>query len=328
MAEEIKKDKALNAMGPDRPASRSLAWDVFLLVIANVCWGSTDVAAKYALAEMSPQALLWTRLSMALLAFLPVLWVKRAEIPRSVGGLLPFVGLALCGFVLDFALVYYGLKFAPASHATAFRVTETLAIVVLSALILREKVGKRAIAGLVCGIAGVALVLNIDFGNLSPFKSGARLGDLLILAGIVVEGLYTVIGKAVLKKTSPITATALALFFGWVIVTIIYGAPVISGFRASPPSPGALLICLYLGLVALAIMYGIYYSVLSRRDSHRVAMAIMIQPLVGIPLAALIFHDPLTPRFLSGAGLIIAGVYLAMALRPNKVSPPKNPESI
>ncbi len=38
----------------------------------------------------------------------------------------------------------------------------------------------------------------------------------------------------------------------------------------------------------------------------------MIQPLVGIPLASPVFHDPMTPRFLIGAALIGGGVYMAL----------------
>jgi drug/metabolite transporter (DMT)-like permease len=289
-----------------------LAADVGLLLLANIVWGSTDVVAKIALADISPGALLWSRLSIALIAFLPALWIHRSEIPKDAKGLLPFFALGAFGFFLDFYLVYFGLRLAPASHATAFRISEVLAIVLLSAIILREKVGRRAALGLICGMVGVALVLDIDFHNLSLFKSGARLGDLLIIAGIFTEGLYTVIGKSVLKKTSPLLATALAVFFGWILITIFLGPGVAREFMAHPPTLKALACCLYLGLIALSLMYWIYYQVLSRRDSHRVAIAIMLQPVVGIPLARLVFNDPMTPRFLSGAVLIAAGVYVAL----------------
>lgn len=295
--------------------SRSLALDVFLLVLANVIWGGTDVAAKFALESLSPAGLLELRLSIALLAFLPVLWFRRREIPRGAFGLWPFLVLGACGFFLDFLLVYHGLKLAPASHATALRITEVLAIVVLSGLILREKVSRRAGLGLCLGMAGVVLVLNIDFRRLGLFATGARLGDLLIIAGITVEALYTVLGKRVLKRQSPLTTIALAVLFAWLLMSVFFGVRVAREFISRPPSSGSLLACVYLGLVALALANYIYYRVLSRRHSHQVAVSIMLQPLVGIPLARLIFHEPLTPKFLTGAALIAAGVYAALMIK-------------
>ncbi len=298
--------------GPHSPARGSAGADILILVIANVIWGSTDVVAKFALSDMSPAALLWTRLTVGLIAFAPALWMRRAEIPRSIRGLAPLVALGMTGFFLNFVLHYHGLRLAPASHATALRVSEALVIVILAGIILRERVGKRAAAGLVSGMLGVILVLDIDFRNLGLFASGSRLGDLIILAGIFVEGLYTIIGKRVLEKTSPLAATALALAFGWVLLSVFYGAGIAEEFINSTPSPGALLAGAYLGLFASALGYWMYYVVLSRRDSHRVGISIMIQPVVGIPLAALVFHDALTPVFLAGTALIITGVYLAL----------------
>ena len=291
-----------------------------LLVLANVCWGATDVTAKFALAEMKPQALICARLTLALLAFLPVLIVKRREIPRPVRGLMPFVALGLCGFVLDFVFVYQGLRLSVASHATAFRISESLSILVLSVIILREKVGARSLLGLITGMAGVVLVLDIDFKNLSLFATGTRLGDLLIISGIFVEAFYTIIGKSVLKKTSPLLSTGLALLFGWVIICAFYGTQVGAEFIRKPPSMGALLACAYLGFFATAIAFWIFYDVLSRRDSHRVGISIMIQPVVGIPLAALFFHDRMTPVFLVGTALIALGVTIAFS-KSNQESP-------
>jgi drug/metabolite transporter (DMT)-like permease len=291
--------------------THSLGHDIFLLVLANVLWGGTDVCAKFALSEMTPQALILARLSLALLAFIPVLWLKRREFPRTLRGLAPFVALGLCGFVLDFVFVYQGLRLSVASHATAFRISESLAILTLAVIFLGEKPGAGALLGLLTGMAGVVLVLNIDFKNLALFATGTRLGDLLILAGIFVEAFYTVIGKSVLKKTSPLLSTGLALLLGWVIVSALFGFQVGAEFARKPPSLGAALACAYLGFVATAFAFWIFYDVLSRRDSHRVGISIMIQPVVGIPLAALLFHDPMTKGFLFGTALIALGVYIA-----------------
>jgi len=293
-------------------AARPRRHDLLLLAAANAVWGGTDVAAKYALMELSPPAVAWTRFTIALICFAPALWLRRKEIPRTVSGLLPFALLGLCGFFGNFTLHYYGLSLAPATHATALRVSEALVIVVLSALILRERVGKRAAAGLALGVIGVMLVLDVHPDKLSLFRSGYRLGDLLILCGIAVEGLYTIIGKRVLPGTRPLTATALACAFGWVMLSAAYGPGIAAELGAHLPSWRALASCAYLGVLATALGYWVWYRVLSRRDSHRVGTTIMVQPVVGIPLAAAVLHEAIGPTFAAGALLIAAGVYLAL----------------
>lgn len=288
-------------------------FDLPALVLVNAVWGSTDVVAKYAVAEMTPAVLAWTRFSFALIALLPVFIIRRSEIPRTVRGLAPFVALGACGFFLNFVFHYHGLRLSNASHATALRISEALVIMALSAVVLRERIGGRAAAGLALGIGGVLLVLDLRPGSLSLFSSGCRLGDLLIMAGIVVEAFYTIIGKKVLLRTRPLTATALSCMFGWLMLTAFLGPGISRELAAAPPSWKALLACAYLGLAATAVGYWVWYRVLARNDSHRVGMTIMVQPVVGIPLAALLMADRLTGGFVAGTALIAAGVYLAFS---------------
>ena len=70
--------------------THALSGDFALLILINAIWGSTDVAAKFAIAELSPASVAWVRFSIALLAFAPVLVARRSEIPRDLKGLLPF----------------------------------------------------------------------------------------------------------------------------------------------------------------------------------------------------------------------------------------------
>src|SRR4030042_6963078 len=109
---------------PHSAGRRSAASDWLVLVLANALGGSTDVVAKAAVEELSPSALAWLRLTIALAAFAPALWRQRAEIPRTLAGLLPFLALGAPGFFLNFFLHHSGLTLAPASHAPALRAPE------------------------------------------------------------------------------------------------------------------------------------------------------------------------------------------------------------
>ena len=309
----------LHSAGP----RHSFASDFLLLLLANAIWGATDVVAKAVLPAVSPPALAWLRLSIALLAFSPALWKFRAEIPRTLGGLLPFLAAGVCGFFLNFVFQYAGLSRAPASHATALRVLEALAIFFLSGLILGERLLLRALLGLAAGLAGVVLILDLDFRRLALFGSGYRLGDLIIILGIVVESFYTIIGKRILGRTRPLLATALACTAGWLLLSLGFGPRLVVELSQAPPPLSAWLAALYLGLVATAFGYWMWYRVLARQASHQVGFTILAQPVVGIPLAAIVFHDPLPPSFLFGAALVALGGYLAISSAASKKEAPE-----
>lgn len=284
--------------------------ELLVLVLVNAVWGSTDSVAKHALESMTPAMVAWARFTVALLVLSPALYSRRAELPRTLRGLLPYIALGASGFFLNFVIQYHGIRLSLASHATALRVSEVLAIMALSVIFLREKVGARALAGMLIGSLGVAMVLKVDFTDLSLFGEGHRLGDILIMAGIVVEGLYTIVGKKVLARTRPLTATAMACLLGWLMLTA-YAAPEIAAAAAKPPPLSAIVSCVYLGVFATALCYWVWYRILARRDSHRVGATIMTQPLVGLPLAAILFGDELDAIFLAGSALIALGVILA-----------------
>ena len=65
---------------------------------------------------------------------------------------------ALLGSFVSQWLWMAGFKFADASVAAALNQTATLFTFVLAVVVLREPVSRRRVAGLVCGMAGVALV--------------------------------------------------------------------------------------------------------------------------------------------------------------------------
>ncbi len=80
---------------------------------------------------------------------------ERRESARSFGRLT--VAAGLFGFAA-YALVLAALRLAPAAPVAAVRETSVVIAVALSALILREPVGRRRLFGAVLVVAGVLLL--------------------------------------------------------------------------------------------------------------------------------------------------------------------------
>ena len=109
-------------------------------------------------------------------------------------------------------------------------------------------------------------------------------------------------------RHSPAVVTALAAGFGALFLLplawLVDGPPTWPGW----PAVGALGL-LALGASAAANLA--WWHVAARLPANRAAIFILLVPVVGAAAGALFLGDPLTPIALAGAGLVLAGIYLA-----------------
>src|ERR1700712_519003 len=108
------------------------------LVAAALLWAGNYVVGGAAVHAMNPIALTWFRW---LLAAVPLL-------------LLAVLGVA--GYTL---FLYSALEFTTPLSASLINAANPAVMVLLAALLLRERIGAAAAAGLVLGLVGVLLVI-------------------------------------------------------------------------------------------------------------------------------------------------------------------------
>ena len=134
-------------------------------------------------------------------------------------------------------------------------------------------------------------------------------GDLLVILALLVEAFYTVRGKAMLIKHSPLLITAASI-----VVSTLFWTPVAAWEILSvgwhPIGLVAWLSIGWMGLVCTAIGYLAWFQGLVKVDSSAAASTLFIQPLLGTVLAIVLLHDQLTPMTIIGGILIVISVYL------------------
>jgi drug/metabolite transporter (DMT)-like permease len=85
--------------------------------------------------------------------------------------------------------------------------------VLLSAILLKERISARQVLGLSLSLFGVLIVVsNGSLGNL--LKLGVSNGDLVIFAGNICWALYAVIGKRFLRQSPPLQTTTFSMLSG------------------------------------------------------------------------------------------------------------------
>jgi drug/metabolite transporter (DMT)-like permease len=293
---------------------------VALLVLANVLWGTSYVVAKVALEEVPPPLLGALRVILASAMLWPILiwrtWAERPSRrrliePIALGDALRLGGLGLLGIGASYLLDYWGISLSTATDASLMIIGEVIFTALLAALIAHERLGFRKRAGVLVGIAGVLLLVlgNAPVGQAGASSWARAAGDGLILACLLCESIYTVLGAGLARRYQPLTVLTLAntgSLLLWVPILLWYG---LTG-RFPALSLAAMAGVIYLAAVTSALCYLIWFSVLRVAGSSVGAISLFVQPLVGSLLGLALLGDPLTAALLGGAALIFVALYL------------------
>jgi drug/metabolite transporter (DMT)-like permease len=294
---------------------------LFLLIGMNVLWAGTYSATKALMADAPFYLVTSIRY---LLAAVPLLIAAGVR-----GGLaMPARDLARCAamgvatFTLTPLFMYAGVGISRAADGAVLTSLEPLLISLGAYLYLRERIARRTVAALVVSFAGALL--------LSEFWRETRavnpLGPLLILLGVSFEATYSVVGKGLLARHSPLKLTAVSIASGSAV-----NVAAITALGAWPKAAGLsladwLLLAGYLAGVCTLFGYTVWFMVLSAHVTASVAITIFTQPALGILIAwAWLGERPNLPQ-VAGTLVILAAVAFGVPRRggtePEPVPPP------
>jgi drug/metabolite transporter (DMT)-like permease len=288
---------------------RISAW--ILLIVANVLFATGYIAAKFILQSVPVITALALRLGIAALILLPFLLARRKALHIARQDLFQLGVLVLSGFIINNLLEYGGLALSTASDFALLVTSESIFTAILSWLFLRERFKGTTVLALLVGSVGMYLI--IERSLLPTFAPGGgmlrTLGDLLILLGLVAESCYTVYGKALLVKNSPLLIVAASLVGSMVFWIPATGTTVLAlGWH--PLNLPSWLALGWLAIMSTVLAYLAWFQGLTKIEGSSAAATLFVQPLVGTLLALLLLHDQLTLATIVGGLLIVGSVYL------------------
>jgi drug/metabolite transporter (DMT)-like permease len=295
------------AVAADRatlPERRVLvAFGAFILV-----GGGASVAIRITYDELAPFWAATSRFGLAALAFWGLVVVRKLRLPR---------GRALAGAVLfgtftvglAFVLIGWGLVETPASVYQVLMALIPLVTLFLSSVQGVEAITRRGIIGSCLAVGGIAVTVT---GTAGSGISLPHIAAILIAAILVAEG------GVVIKKfppNPPIVTNAIAMTTG----TVILGtASIVRGEAWTIPTQTDTWVAfLYLVGLVTVVAFLLYMYVLGEWTASGTSYGFVLVPLVTIVVAATIADEAITPAFLAGTVLVLAGVYVG-ALRPPK----------
>ena len=293
--------------GPRDRAGRNLAGrNLAYLVLAAACWAGGTVVSKQAVAKVPPLTLLAVQLAASVGFLLVVARIRGERIPTQGDGRnLARLGLLNPG--LAYALSLVGLVEITASVAVLLWALEPIVILVLAALVLRERIGPVTVAGSMAAVGGLALVVA------EPAAGGSAAGIALTIAGVGVCAVYTVAARKWLAGASDST---LGVVLGQQVHALALAVAVVVAFAAAGQvmvpaslSPAGLAAALGSGLLYYAFAYLFYLSALRRIRASVAASSFYLIPVIGVALASAA-GERLDPIQWLGAVVVVGAVAL------------------
>jgi len=226
--------------------------------------------------------------------------IDRADFPRIIWA-------AFFGVALNMLSFFKGLSLTSPISASVLMVCTPIIVLILSAFILKERMQKRMIFGIVLGLIGTAVL--ILYGKSSGNASNPTLGNFLVFVNATSYGLYLVIVKKLMDKYNAFNFAKWIYLIGFIMVLPFGWGEFESINWALMPTE------MYwkIGFIVIFSTFGTYMlNLLSMRELKptTVAVFVYLQPFFATVFAISLGKDELTLVKIVSAILIFTGVYL------------------
>ena len=280
-----------------------------LLTLTAVFWGGTFVAGRQLAPLLDPVASAFLRFAMATVLLLFWLYLSQGRLPRlEPRQLVAVVLLGASGVLLYNLLFFAGLETVEAGRAALIIAANPVLIAVASAMLFKEPMGASRFVGVLLSLAGAIVV--ISRGDLpSLLNQGVGQGELMLLGCVLSWVVYTLLGRRMLRRLSPLLAVAYASLAG----TLMLGA--VFFWRGGMPAerladPTVWLSLVYLAVFGTVLAFVWFYAGVKAIGAARAGQFIYLVPVSGVFLGAVLLDEPLTASLLFGGCLVIAGLWL------------------
>jgi drug/metabolite transporter (DMT)-like permease len=280
-----------------------------LILAAALLWSSLGVAGRFAFrAGVVPLEAAFYRAAISfasLLLFLIATDRRALRIrPEDLGF---FAAFGFVGVAAFFVVYMTAISMTTVATAAILLYTAPAFVIVLSALLFGETLTTAKTIAVACAFIGCGLVgRGYDLASLRLNLPGVLAG----LASGLAYALYTIFGKAALRRYTPVTTLTYTLGFGTIFLgTAALATGVIP--RAHPSSGWVALV--YLAFVTTLLAQALYLAGLRYIEAGPASLLATVEPVAAAVLGYIVLGERLEGLQIAGGVLVVGAVMLARA---------------
>jgi len=271
---------------------------IVLIVISAASFGTLAILGRFAYADgLDTFTLLFLRFGIATVLMAGLLVLRRERLPRG-RVFWQLVGMGALGYVGQSFCYLSAIKYASPGLVALLLYLYPFFVVVLSAVFLREKITLLKWIALALALAGTALTVSPQGGQLA--------GILLAITAAAIYSVYIVVGAGVMKQVSAVQSSRVI----FASAAIVYGGLTAASGPHLPASPAGWAAVIGMAVLATVVPVATFLAGLKRIGPTDASMLSTLEPVVTVLLAAMLFGDVLAPVTLLGGALILAAVLI------------------
>jgi len=294
-----------------RSASPLAVWAGILVLY--LVWGSTYLAIRVAVGSIPPFLMGAIRFipAGAMLMAAVVAWgrgsVRRPSLRETRDAAI--VGAFLIGGGMG--VVSWAETMVPSGTAALLVALMPMWLGLFARAAFGERMAVRAVIGTVVGLAGVAVLAGPSIAGGGAEAPG--LIALLISPMCWATGSLYAARRAVLPKPALMASGAEMLLGGALLLIVATVTGELGGFSPAAVTPQAWAGLLYLITIGSLVGFVTFAWLIGVAPLPRVTTYAYVNPVVAVVLGAIILGEPLEPRTILAAAIIVAGVVMIVS---------------
>ena len=284
----------------------------FLLI--TLIWSSTWIVIKGQLGAVPPIWSVSYRFLISAAAMFAIARVAGVQVALDRRGHGLAVMLGTLQFVLNYNLVYWAELYVTSGLVAVVFALLIVPNAALARAFFGARVGPRFLIGSAVALAGVALLFLQEVRAAAAAPRAVLIGLGLTLVSVICAS-----GGNVMQLRGDVKARPIAAMLGW---AMLYGALIdaaIAWALFGPPTVEARLSywleLLYLGIVASALAFWLYYRIIRAIGPARAAYSSVLIPIVAMAISTFAEAYAWSGIAIAGGLLAIAGLIIALGSR-------------
>jgi drug/metabolite transporter (DMT)-like permease len=284
------------------------AWAYACLAASMALVGSYVGLSKLLVAVFPVLLLAWLRFGIAAVAMAH--WVRRREgdAPLSPRDRVLLFWESFLGNFLFSICMLYGVALTSALAAGVTMAAIPAAVALLSWLFLGERISGRVAAAIACAALGIALLAFARGGDAS--LSASPWGYALLLAAVLCEASYVVIGKRLTGQVSARRISAIINLWGLALVTP-FGIWQAWSFDFSAVQPPTWALLVFYAVAASMVTVWLWMKGLQHVPSSRAGVFTVMLPVSAALVGALVLGERFGMAHVAAFALAMLGLLLA-----------------
>ena len=273
------------------------------LTASMLIFGTIRVVRRYL--PCSSGVLALTRGALGSLFLLAVHFAGKKAFPREAlrkNLALLCVSGALIG--ANWICLFEAYRYTSVAVATVCYYMAPVLVILLSPLLLREKLTARKLVCALAAVCGVALISGV---------SGDGAGIKGVLFGLAAAAMYAFVvilnkfitGLCAADRTLIQLAAATVALLPYVLLT--------GGFSSLELTPSSVALLLVAGVLHTGVAYALYFGSLGGLPAQTAALLSYIDPVTAVLLSAAVLKEPLAPLAAFGAALTLLAALIGDA---------------